>query len=260
LNAANCSFDGNGTSSSLTIQDTTDGRGLGITNAAIVNATNCDFSNNHAVGAVNAGQSQATYLYCSFNNNLTNDGTYVTDQSTAVFRHDTFSGNGPPNIGAVGIEILNSFTGPGVIIRNNTFSNSLGTGVFVGNGTGHQITGNTFSNNGIGILINGYVDPSEPSGPINAAPTITGNTFIVPQGTAGTVLGIYAIGGGAGGVIGGTGALENTFENFPAGNSLVVTNYGGFNPPQKLGFPTTLVLANNYTDCPGPNPKLQNVP
>jgi len=260
LNASNCTWDGNGTSSSLTSSDTVHGRGLAIEATSTVNLSQCDFSNNHSI-ALNSGQeTTTTILQSTFENNVTADGAFVASTSRATFRNDTFVNNGPPLIGALGIEISNNYTGPGVIIQNNIFTNSRGAGVFVGNGSGIQITGNTFnitSNSGpsvlptLGIDLNGFIDTSVSDIPINAVSTITGNTFNATGSATTDIGGIYALGTGAGGTIGGDGSLQNTFIGFPTGTPITITNFGGA-PEEVRGDPTVSVLANNYSGTPNP--------
>ena len=116
--------------------------------------------------------------------------------------------------GTNGIEIGNVYDGAGVVVVGNTFRRNTSAGIYVGNGSGHVIRGNVFDDNLIGINVNGVLAPEISNMPIHVNAAITGNTFLVPAGEQ-NVHGIYALGSGAGGTIGGSGTDANTFEITP---------------------------------------------
>lgn len=255
LNAFECRFDDNGTDPALSSSDQGHGIGLQVNGASTASCNGCDFSHNHAIGVSDFGSGNLSVTNSTMSFNFVLDGAIVTGSNTAVFDSNTFQQNGPvrsATLGAYGLEIANTFTGPPLTIEDNVFRKNTAAGIFIGNGAGDQITGNSFINNTLGISINGFVDAALSTNPVNTNPTITGNTFKVTDGAANTT-GIFALGGGAGGTVGGAGNLENTFKNYDGSDSpaISLSNFG-FSPPQVLGTPTTQVLENNYVNSPNP--------
>jgi hypothetical protein len=101
------------------------------------------------------------------------------------------------------------------------------------------------------VTINGVLDSSISSVPVNTSPVIISNMFEVPAGSTGVLEGINAGGSYASGVVGGAGTLANTFENFPAHLAIFMTDTGDY-PPVNFGLPATQIENNNYVNSPDP--------
>lgn len=146
------------------------------------------------------------------------------DNAKVDIESNRFEHNGlvrdPNNLaaGRNGIEIYVNYHGTGARLVNNIFKDNTGFGLFIANGTGTTISGNTFDNNWCGIGIEGV------SGR-NISTTIQGNSFQVPEGST-YEHGVLVYGPNATVVLGGDlAAQKNTFRNFRWQLSIDISPY-----------------------------------
>jgi hypothetical protein len=224
---SNCTFNNNGTAGG-----SVPGSGFSIEGSSQATITNSQFIGDLNANFVAFGQANVTVTGSTFSQSQAGDGSIFANSGAVTLTGDTFSQNSTvkgfiPGVGFDGIEFYHTFTGT-ALVSGDTFVDNTADGVYVGGSASPiQILNNTFINNAVGPAVVG-IDLESLSFPDTLSAVIQGNTFTVSPGS--TDQGIYADGTGvtASTTIGGTGAQENTFNNYSSSTVIVMTN--GANP------------------------------
>jgi parallel beta-helix repeat protein len=214
------------------------GSGLSVEGNSQVNITNSQFIGNLNANLVAFGQAQVTAQGSLFSQSQQGDGALFAGSGAVNLTGNTFTLNSTvrgfiPGVGFDGVEFFHTFTGT-AIVSGNTFSDNTAHGVYIGGSSSPiQILNNTFDNNAVGLSLDASVAP--------LSAVVEGNTFTVSAGS--TDQGVYADGSGATATIGGTGAQENSFQNYASGNAIVQNNLNG-QPVVPVGYPNLTILGN----------------
>jgi parallel beta-helix repeat protein len=227
-------FNGNGTAPNVTQSSV----GLGVGGNCAITVVNSQFSGNTNAGLVALESATVSVTGSTFSNNQKGDGALFLQQANVDLVDDTFSSNGEipgADTGFNGVEFLTGYSG-NATVTGSQFLNNTAFGVFSGGSANNiQITNNVFDNNLAGV----FLDASD--APITA--TVQGNTFVVPASAPDTDNGFLAVGAGVTATVGGAGALENTFEDYQVGHSIL---QGDGYPNESVGNPNDTILTNIY--------------
>jgi len=256
-NISNCSFNSNGYLSSQIpgTNNTNGGRGFVIEATCTATIGSSTFDYNYNGGAFTRNQSATTFTGCEFSYNVQGNGGLILDQSTVSVNSSMVQGNGTVRTlasGYNGFEVYENFTGT-ASFTGNTFYQNTASGLQL-NGPNITVSSNWFYNNLVGINVNGVFVP-----PITTTtyagkvtnPIITGNTFQVLVGST-VEEGVFGLGSGAEGTIGGAGNLGNTFMNYHSLNAIDQAKTTSQSPGTDYGAPLWTISTNNYVNSPNP--------
>lgn len=251
-----CTFSYNGTDFSSIPRGLDGGRGLVIEDhcAATIDASRFEQNAVSGISTTDDASFTLTNSYVGYSQHFNN--IHIDGRTSAVISRNIIENAGTirdVGKGFNGIEIVNAYAGLGLTITSNTFRNNTSSGIYVGNGRGHVISGNMFDNNVVGVNLNGYLEPGISTGPIDVYAKVTANTFVRSTGSTDSMqVGIFALGSNAHGQIGGSAAADyNTFWNYASGNSIFRARHGG-KPWGDYGVPDLTILNNNYYNSPNP--------
>ncbi|WP_165245799.1 right-handed parallel beta-helix repeat-containing protein [Paludisphaera soli] len=173
-------------------------------------------------------------------NSIQGNGALFFGATTAILSGNTFANNGR-TFGAVsgfnGVEFYVNFVGYASVTGNN-FRGNTANGLFIGSAPNLiRVVGNVFDSNLIGL--NFFAET-------NAANVqILGNRFRVPANLGQERFGVAGVGRLVNAQIGGSGAEQNVFDDFPNYLSIDPSHTGG-TPLQNLGCPNFVILGNIY--------------
>jgi parallel beta-helix repeat protein len=221
------------------------GSGLLVDGNSQVNITNSQFVGNLNANLVSFDQSQVTAQGSTFSQSQGGDGAIFGGSGMINLTNNTFAMNSTvsefvPGSGFDGVEFFKTFTGT-ANISDNTFSANTAYGVYIGGCSSPiQVLNNTFVNNVVGVVLD--------AASASLSAVVQGNTFTVPAGAPAVDQGVEADGSGVTATIGGSGSLENTFQNYASGSAIVPENLTA-NPPISVGYPNlTIPIGGNIIE------------
>jgi len=217
-----------------------DSGGMVVLKNSTAKISNTTFMLNRYSGLIAHDQARIEMTGSYLANNREGNGALFFGATTAILTGNTFANNGT-TMGAVsgfnGVEFYVTFTGY-ASIQSNNFRGNTANGLFFGSAPNLvRVSGNVFDSNLIGLNFFAQNNPTNV--------LIVGNRFMVPANLGQERFGVAGVGSKVNAQIGGSGADQNIFDNFP--NYLFIDpSHTGGTPTQTLGCPNFLILGNIY--------------
>ena len=203
-------------------------------------------SNNYHTALLFTGTSVAVVRNSTLNANG-HSAIFFEQSSSGDVYGNVMDGNGTlgtsgPATGFNAIEVFTNWTGPQMLIHENTISRSTTNGIFIGRGAS-TVANNYFFNNFVGLTLYSETGPT--------SSTVVGNTFELPL-AQGNEEGLFMMEAGSSltASVGGAGSLRNTFINY-VGNPSIHCNFGTEAPTCASGGNVFTNSNLPIVNCPG---------